>query len=375
MRSVIHLRDSPFVGGPEKQILGQCARLDRSRIEPMIVSFDARGSLALTRAARQLGIRTESLPDGKLAFPNAVRQLRRIVTASGECVVVSSGFKADLTAWLACSRESVPWIVWFHGHTAATARVRVYEALDTIAAHRASTVIAVCEASARHLRESGLRNVVVVPNAIDASLIASDGSRETARGELGLGEEELVVGTAARLSVEKGIGHLIDAAPAVLAKHPTARFVIIGDGPLRGDLERRAQAQGVSDRCMFTGFRVDAVGLIKAFDVFVLPSLRENMPVALLEAMACGVSVVATDVGGVREVLEPAGIEPITPGSAQAITRAVGELLADPGRRAQCASAAANRAGEFSFERQVALVQDSVLRVAGAQVSGRASRT
>ena len=111
---------------------------------------------------------------------------------------------------------------------------------------------------------------------------------------------------------------------------------------------------------MFTGFREDATRLMKAMDVFVLPSLRENLPVALLEAMACGVSVVATDVGGVREVLQPAGVDPVAPGSSQPLARAVNALLDDPQLRARCAEALCARAGDFTFDKQVSLMESVI---------------
>jgi len=367
MITVFHLRDSPFVGGPEKQILGQCARLDRSRFEPVIVSFAGTGSNAFMRAAADLGIRAASVYDGKLAFPAAVRQLRALTGRAGECVIISSGFKADLTACLL----RVPWIAWFHGHTACSPRVRFYEALDLLALRRADTTITVCESAARQLREIGLRRITVVPNAVDVDLIASHGTRHTARSELGIGDENdpsryptwrgPVVGTAARMSVEKGLGCFIDAAKTILASHPDTRFLLIGDGPLRAGLERRAERLGIASRFVFAGFRADAATLIKAMDVFVLPSLRENLPVALLEAMACGVSVAATDVGGVGEVLDGTGVAPIAPGSTRALAQAVIDLLDDPALRARNASALAIRAREFSFDRQVRLMEAAIL--------------
>ncbi len=225
--TVLHLRDSPFVGGPEKQILGQCARLDRSRFQPIVASFVRGKPNAFLQEAMALGMRTAAFPDGKLTALSAARRLREIVGEAGDCVVITSGFKADFTAALA----RVPWIAWFHGHTAATARVRLYEALDMIALRRAEAVIAVCERAAEELRAAGLRNVVTIPNAVDVEYIESHGTRRAARTELGIGDEP-VIGTVSRLSPEKGIEYLIDSTPAVLKRHPAARFVIIGDGLL-----------------------------------------------------------------------------------------------------------------------------------------------
>jgi glycosyltransferase involved in cell wall biosynthesis len=354
MITVLHLRDSPFVGGPEKQILGQCARLDRSRFDPLVVSFTRTGSNALTKAAADLGIGWASVSDGKLALLPAVRQLSALTRRGGRCVVISSGFKADFTAALLCASRRIPWIVWFHGYTGVTPRVRLYESVDMLALRRARSTVAVCERAAGQLREAGLRPVVVVPNAVDVDSIASRGTRLEARNEFGLDDGDLVVGSAARLSIEKGFGCLIDAAGAILAAYPNVRFVLIGDGPLRAELERRVEQLGVAKHFIFAGLRAEAASLIKAMDVFVLPSLRENLPVALLEAMACGASVVATDVGGVREVLSGTGVKPIAPGSVDALAGAVIAGLANPGIGS---ASLVSRAREYSFDRQVRLME------------------
>lgn len=362
--TVLHLRDSPFVGGPEKQILGQCARLDSTRFDPIIASFVRGKPNAFLQEALALGMGTVALPDGKLAAASAARKLREIVRSAGDCVVVASGFKADFTAALA----RVPWIAWFHGHTSATARVRLYEAADMAVLRRADCVLAVCERAALELRACGLSNVKVIPNAVDVERVESCGDRQSARALLEIGDEP-VVGTVSRLSPEKGIEYVIDAAPIIVERGRATRFVLIGDGPLGPRLRRRVNSLGLTDSVTFAGHRPDAGHLVKAMDVYVLPSVRENMPVSLLEAMAAGVSVVATDVGGVREVLGGTGVEPIDARSPLAIAQAVTALLADPALRAAQAAALRARAAEFSFARQVRLFEDLLSKIGSHEPS------
>jgi len=112
-----------------------------------------------------------------------------------------------------------------------------------------------------------------------------------------------VVGAVSRLAWKKGIRHLLEATPRILEAVPDAHVVIAGDGPLRSELEAQAAALGVRDRVLFLGSRPDTIALMAAFDVFVLPSVVEGMSNALLEAMAVGRPVVATDVGGNPEVV------------------------------------------------------------------------
>ena len=112
-----------------------------------------------------------------------------------------------------------------------------------------------------------------------------------------------LIGAVARLTHEKGIDRLIRAAPTVVAKCPEVRFVIVGDGPERPLLEAEAGRLGVDAHFHFAGHRADVGELLPAFDLFVLPSLREGLPFAVLEAMSAGLPVVATRVGGVPEAV------------------------------------------------------------------------
>jgi glycosyltransferase involved in cell wall biosynthesis len=132
---------------------------------------------------------------------------------------------------------------------------------------------------------------VVVPLGIDLERFASGHPVLDGR----------VVGNVARLAPQKGQRFLLEAIPAVVARHPDARFVIVGDGGLRSELERRAEELGVADRVLFTGARDDVPDLLASFEVFAFPSLYEGLCLAVIEAQAAGVPVVATPVGGIRE--------------------------------------------------------------------------
>jgi glycosyltransferase involved in cell wall biosynthesis len=128
-------------------------------------------------------------------------------------------------------------------------------------------------------------------------------SGEPFRKSLGIPMQCVVFGTIARLSEPKGHHYLIQAVPAVVRRFPNIRFVFAGDGPLRKSLESQTKALGIESYVQFLGFRTDVVELMAAFDAFVLPSLYEGLPNAVLEAMACGKPVVATAVDGTPEIV------------------------------------------------------------------------
>lgn len=144
----------------------------------------------------------------------------------------------------------------------------------------------------------------LIPNGVDANhfRLAADGL--ATRRELGLPEDALVVGTVSRLRPVKNLPRLLAAMAELTARLPEAHLLIVGDGPEREAVEARAAAlPELAGRVCFAGEQSDLPRFYRAMDVFALPSNSEQMPVSLLEAMACGVPAVATDVGDVREVL------------------------------------------------------------------------
>jgi glycosyltransferase involved in cell wall biosynthesis len=154
-------------------------------------------------------------------------------------------------------------------------------------------------------------------------------------------------GAVCVLRHQKGLDVLLDAAPALLRRVPDARLAICGDGPERAALEARHRALGLGERVRFFAFTPPAARQLAALDVFVLPSRWEAFPLAVLEALACGVPQVATDVGGTSEaLLDGVTGRLVTPGQAAPLAAAVAELLEAPGRRAAMAEASRRRHAE-----------------------------
>lgn len=164
-----------------------------------------------------------------------------------------------------------------------------------------------------------------------------------------------LVGNVGRLAPQKGQRYLVEAAPHVLERHPEARFVVVGGGELRADLERRTREAGVADRFLFTGARDDVPDLLASFDVLASPSLFEGLCLAVIEAQAAGVPVVATPVGGVRETVvdgETGYLCP--PGDPGALAERIVFCLDHPDEARRVADEAKRRVGaRFSRERMV----------------------
>ncbi len=190
-----------------------------------------------------------------------------------------------------------------------------------------SRVIAVSDAVAGHTLRLGARpaSVITIPNGVDTQRFAPRTSGGSSRPTV------VFVG---RLIFNKGPQFLLDAVPQVLAQHPDARFEIVGDGPMRQALELHARRDGLNGCVHFAGQRDDVERLLTEADVFVRPSLLEGMPLTVLEAMACGLPVVATPVGGTAELVHD-GVNGylVEPGSRTELAERLCTLLGDAGLR------------------------------------------
>jgi glycosyltransferase involved in cell wall biosynthesis len=184
--------------------------------------------------------------------------------------------------------------------------------------------------AARHLPAALGRSVEEVPKGVDTVLFRPEGTNR--RAALGLQDRQVVVAVS-RLVPIKNVGLLVDAMAHVRRDRPDAHLLVVGEGPERAALEQRARDAGVKAAVTFAGYvpHHELAACYRAADVFALPSEFDNSPNALLEAMACGLPVVATDVGGVRDFVDRRkGSELVPPGDASALAAAIVRALAHP---------------------------------------------
>jgi glycosyltransferase involved in cell wall biosynthesis len=162
-----------------------------------------------------------------------------------------------------------------------------------------------------------------------------------ARRELGLAPEDFAVGTVTRLHDSKGNSFLVSAARLVLDQRPYARFFVVGEGPLRADLEQQAQQLGLGDRFVFSGFARDVARVVSAFDLSVFPSLWEGTPLTAFEALASAKPIVATDADGLLDILTDGRDARIVPKrDTRALADAIVDLMDRPEERQRLAAAA-----------------------------------
>jgi L-malate glycosyltransferase len=266
----------------------------------------------LASELRAMGIEVAVVDEQRYSSAAIVAFLVRFLRAHDIHILHTHRYKDTVLGTLAAKLAGVPRIVrTVHGLPEPLSgweriRFRTYSAVEKVALRSfADRVIAVSEDLARTLEAQGHRRSAVVPihNGVDVSKIRSTSDRWEVRRQLGIPAGAIVFGTLGRLSAVKDHRTLLRAAQRVIRRQPNARFLIVGDGPLRDDLFISASELGVSRACVFAGTRDDVYDVLGAMDVFVLSSLHEGIPMALLEAMALGKPVVATGVGGVPEIV------------------------------------------------------------------------
>jgi L-malate glycosyltransferase len=215
------------------------------------------------------------------------------------------------------------------------------------------------------------KQVVTVHNPVSTFTMkpVSPDRVEQLRTEYHLHDVAPVIGAVTRFYPAKGITYLIDAFPAVLAKFPKARLLLVGDGPLEGDLKAQAQALGIGSQVIFTGFRQDAEAHVQLFTVSAVPSLEEGIGNVAIESIVGGVPVVASREGGLPEVITEgkSGLL-VPPGDAPALAEALIALLENPLMLERMRQGCREEAGRFSIDTYTARLEELYRAVAAHPV-------
>ena len=301
----------------------------------------------LVARARERGWPAEQINvQARLSWP-AIRAIARKVREEGFTVIHSHEYKSNLYSCIATRLAGAQRVASVRGYTDRTWALRFYKRFDLLTLHAFDGIIAVSE----HLRQWLIRHglpaarIVTAHDALDLALFTMNAAtRAEVRLGFGIRDTQFVITTVGRLSREKGHCFLLEAAQSILDEYPDARFLIVGDGPLRSQLEQQAKSLGINTAVIFAGYQVDVAGFLGASDLFVLPSLREGTPNALLEAMALAKPVVVSRMGGVPEIVQDSetGLL-VSPEDPKSMARAILALMRDRNR----AAAMGQRARQF----------------------------
>ena len=326
-------------GGSERVSLNYLKRADRESFDlyPILLIRPWEQDPFFAREISNLGYSCVKIPVAMRASRDPLRVLRAFTKifvyarANSFDLIHTHGYFADICCLPVARLLKVPCISTCHGYINTDAKLRLYNRLDMVALRLSRRVFCVSSEIRNLLIECGIpvHNIRVMANAVE---VKGEGERvktlrEITRKVFGVHDTEILLGFSGRLSVEKGIPVLLEALAELIHEGLPVKLMIIGDGPERSNINNSVASKGLKEHVIFTGFREDAQELLPALDFFILPSLTEGTPMALLEAMSWGLPVVATAVGEIPSIISTGknGIL-VAPGKADEIVHAIKKL-------------------------------------------------
>lgn len=366
------------IGGAQVHLLQVLRLLNRRRFSPLLCCL-ATGhgdSSHLLRQVQELDVPV--LDAGVRSVPNSLirphtffqaARLAHILRNRKVKIVHSYLFHANWFGAITGRLARVPGVIASVRNVDIHTRARDRWACRVVnrLAHR---ITANSQAVRDHVHQNEgcpIEKIVVIPNGVDTNRLKRTEPDPSVKEALGSKPGEVLIGTFTRLVWYKGLEELLNAAALIVRSYPSARFLVVGDGPLRQPLEEKAKALGLNGTVRFLGSVPDASSsLLPHFDLFVLPSLKEGMSNSLLEAMAAGKPVVATEVGGNPELVIDGKTGFLVPAKdSEALARAILRLLADQELARSLGEAGRSRVeSEFTLEKMVARLEglyDSLL--------------
>jgi glycosyltransferase involved in cell wall biosynthesis len=351
----------PAAGGMKAHVLALCSGMGERGFESEIA---CPGDSDLVHDALEAGIAVHPVPIvgpiNPLRDPFAVLAVAEVIRERRPAIVHAHGSKAGLIARLAVRIAGNPRvIVTVHNHVLyggiSPLMRRVYLTMERRLSRRTARIIAVSSALARELLDVfqlDPAKVVMIHNGLDLTPFLAGGDRDGVRRRLGVPASAFLYGIAARFAPQKGLDAFVTSAIPILEADPAAWLVVAGDGPLLEPVRTIARKSRARDRMLFPGFETDVPGLLSALDVYVNSSVSEALGLGTIEAMAAGLPVVATRVGGTPEVVED-GVTGVlvTVGKPAALTDAMLSLGRDAARRRRMGAAGRERAlAEFGLD-------------------------
>jgi glycosyltransferase involved in cell wall biosynthesis len=359
---ITHVIDSLGPGGAERLLVAYAPRLAKLGFAvDVVVLHDKQGNF-MRAPLEQAGIKVTHLPVDKLRNLGQIRAFHRAMRQSAPDLIHAhlefASMLGPMSGWL----SGTPSVATLHTLDAPTFRSArdlrrwlMYRAL----ANFADRVICLTKANARIAQGTGLGRapVVILPNGveIDGFDAPPKTSREALRGQFGIPDAAPLAVAVCVLRPEKALDRLLAAFPTVRHAVPGAHLLIVGDGPMMEPLAAMVRDQGLTGQVHFAGYRTDVADVMRAADVFVLPTMFDAQPTVIMEAMAARLPVVSTTFAGIPDMVE-SGVQGtlVAPGDVPGLAVALGDMLANPDRARAMGEAGRTRAvAEFAMDRQI----------------------
>ncbi len=340
-------------GGAEKVSLNFLRTVDRDLfdIRPILLTRPWEEEPYFAREIQRLGydyvkvpVALRPLSNGRdrMRLPRVAYRFRSILKRESFDVVHTHGYFADICGLPVARLQGLRTISTCHGFVSNDRKMGVYNKVDTYALRLCRSIIAVSECIKSELVQRGIKEskIAVIPNAVSSPIDDYEflALRHKKRSSLEIDAKDFVVGYLGRLSKEKGLSYLIQALAELAATGEPIKLLIVGEGPEKEALEQIVQEKNLGSQVIFAGFQTDIENWLPVLDVFALPSLTEGTPMALLEAMAMEIPVLATAAGGVPKVVTD-GVNGllVPPGNHQNISNGLKMLKNNPELRVRLA--------------------------------------
>ena len=355
--TICHLISSTGLYGAETVVLNLMeAMKDDMRFRCVLGCIEDKDNkdCELYQKARRLGYHAFQVNIDNIIILRDIFVLWKALSKEGVRLLHSHGYKASVMGYLFSLISDIKILITCHLWTSGDLKLRLYEKLESVVMKRAGKVVGVSEKIVSQLKGHNIpdEKLVVIPNGIDVSEFRLEHDIMALRDELNIPSDHLIVGSLGRLVEQKGYVYLIESIRQIMSDFPKVTVLVAGEGPLKSELLGLISKYQLNNNIKLIGFRSDRARLLQLFDIFVLSSLDEGTPMALLEAMATGLPCLVTDVGGNRNVIEN-GVDGILipPGETNLLTNMLLKLLNNKSLRDRLSAGASKKIeAEYSSE-------------------------
>lgn len=306
-KTILHIIGQLGMGGAERQLYLLLKGL-HPRYDFIVISYDEKG-LDYMGAIKSLGVKVIVIPKGpgligRLKF---LMELRNLIRTIAPDIVQTWLRSANFWGRIACMLSKERRRIIASIRNVGEADTKILETLaERLLARKTDLIIANTAAAMNSMVHNKIpkKKIRVVHNGIDPELYDLSETKEEIRRQLSLPQQKVLIGTVGRMMPQKNHAMFVEAAREILRKRNNVHFVLVGDGELHQNIEALISKYGLCEVFTLTGQRDDIPRLLRAFDIFILTSLWEGLPNVIMEAMCARLPVVATDVGGVSELIK-----------------------------------------------------------------------
>jgi glycosyltransferase involved in cell wall biosynthesis len=328
--NVIHLVEELTIGGLEKILTAIVLNLDKEKHNVSVWCLREGGFFA-NKLVKE-GIDVKVLHISSSRNPLSIYKLYKLLKSHKFDIIHTHAYSAGTIGRISAFLAGVPVII-SHNHSVYDYYNRYYHFVEWFLSHITDKIICVSDIVKKFANETQRINagkLITIHNGIDSEYTVSEKRTSGLRKELDIPADHSVISTIAHMEEHKGIKYLLESASLLLQSRNDISFLLVGEGALKEELKILCADLKIEKNVIFAGERSDISEILSLSDIFVLPSLREGLGLAILEAMACGKPVIATNVGGIPEIVKD-GVSGIlvSPRDPEALHTAMKELLDD----------------------------------------------